>query len=173
MRSNTGGQMKSFPELKSVADLVDAVTACLHIASPQHTAINYLQNYYQTFVINRPAALYAPIPKKLDELNAYKEADLLQAYPINHPRDWLVASHVSHLLSFRVAQDQNLPNFALSAAKIASLNGQTKLAAAAAQLYADLADLKGIFQQHSKELDDQVKPYDVMNPDATAVSILL
>jgi hypothetical protein len=173
MRSNSGGQMKSFPDLKTVADLVDAVTACIHIASPQHTAINYLQNYYQTFIINRPAALYASVPKTLEELDAYQEADLLKSYPINHPREWLLASHVSHLLSFRVAQDQNLPNFALSAAKIANLNGQTKLATAAAQLYADLADLKIVFQQHSNELDDRVKPYNVMDPDATAVSILL
>lgn len=43
LRSDDGGQLKSFPDLKTVADLVDAITMCIHIASPQHNAVNYLQ----------------------------------------------------------------------------------------------------------------------------------
>ena len=173
IRSDVGGQMKSFPEIKTVSGLVDAVTMCIHIASPQHTAINYLQSYYQVFVPNKPPALFAPLPKSLDELNAYKEQDLLNAYPIKHAREWLLASHVPHLLSYRVAEDQNLINFALSTAKIATLNNQTQLATAGAQLYADLMQLVGVFKKHSSEMDDQTKSYDVMDPKIPAVSILL
>jgi len=173
MRSDEGGQLKSFPEIKTIADLVDAVTMCIHIASPQHTAINYLQSYYQAFVPNKPSALFAPLPKSLDELKAYKEQNLVGAYPIKHAREWLLGSHVPHLLSYRVAEDQNLLNFALSAAKLATLNKQDQLAAAAAQLYADLMQLVDVFKKNSKDLDDQKKSYDVMDPKVTAVSILL
>lgn len=68
MRGDEGGQVKSFPEIKTVAGLVDAITMCIHIASPQHTAINYLQSYYMAFVPNKPSAMYAPLPKSLEEL---------------------------------------------------------------------------------------------------------
>ncbi|KIY02439.1 uncharacterized protein Z520_02578 [Fonsecaea multimorphosa CBS 102226] len=173
MQSDDGGQMKSFPVIKTFEDLVDAVTMCIHIASPQHTAINYLQAYYQTFVISKPSALFSPLPKSLDDLKAYEEEDMVAAYPIKHAREWLLASHIPWLLSYRVAEEQNLLNFALSTAKLASLNNQTQLAAAAAQLYADLMEMAEVFKKNSKDMDDQTKPYDVMDPEATAVSILL
>ncbi|KIW85085.1 hypothetical protein Z517_00473 [Fonsecaea pedrosoi CBS 271.37] len=173
MQDDNGGQMKSFPEIKTFEDLVDAVTMCIHIASPQHTAINYLQSYYQSFVISKPSALFSPLPKSLDDLKTYEEEDLLAAYPIKHAREWLLASHVPYLLSYRVAEEQNMLNFALSTAKLASLNNQTQLAAAAAQLYADLMQLAEVFKINSKDMDDKTKSYDVMDPSATAVSILL
>lgn len=125
------------------------------------------------FVINKPSALYAPLPTSLDQLKAYKEEDLVAAYPIQHPREWLLASHVPHLLSYRVPEDQNLLNFALSTAKLATQNKEDQLAAAAAQLYADLVSLGQVFKKNSQEMDDQAKPYDVMDPQATGVSILL
>lgn len=173
MRSADGGQMKSFPTITTVDALVDAVTMCIHIASPQHTAVNYLQSYYQTFVINKPSALFAPLPKTIEQLAAYKEEDLVASFPVNRPREWLLASHIPYLLSYRVAEDQNLLNFALSASKLASLNSQGSLAAAAAQLYADLLDVVEVFKRNSLDMDDQTKPYTVMDPDKTAVSILL
>jgi hypothetical protein len=175
MRSDDGGQLKSFPEIKTIDGLVDAVTMCIHIASPQHTAINYLQSYYQAFVPNKPSALFTPLPKSLDELNEYEEDDLVDAYPVKQEqaREWLLASHLPHLLSYRVAEDQNLLNFALSTSKLATLNKQDQLAAAAAQLYADLMELAAVFKKNSKDMDDQRKSYDVMDPKVTAVSILL
>ena len=173
VRSDSGGQLKSFPEIKTIAALVDAVTMCIHIASPQHTAVNYLQGYYQVFVPNKPSAIFSPLPKTLKELEGFKEADLIASYPIKHAREWLIGSHVPHLLSYRVAEDQNLLNFALSASKIATLNKQDDLAVAAAQLYADLTTLGAVFKKNSQEMDDQTKPYNVMDPTLTAVSILL
>ena len=50
---------------------------------------------------------------------------------------------------------------------------QGQLAAAAAQLYADLTQLVEVFKRNSKDMDDQTKAYDVMDPKYTAVSILL
>ncbi|KAF8867753.1 lipoxygenase, partial [Gymnopilus junonius] len=49
-RSNSGGQLFNFPDIKTLDELIDFVTMGIHIASPQHTAVNYLQQYYQTFV---------------------------------------------------------------------------------------------------------------------------
>jgi hypothetical protein len=173
MRSDQGGQLKSFPKINTVADLVDTVTMCIHIASPQHTAINYLQHYYQSFVPNKPPALFAPMATWDMFLAGITEADLVNAYPVKHAREWLLASHVPHLLSYRVAENENLPNFALSTAKLAMMNKKDQLAAAASQLYTDLTDLAKVFEKHSKATDDQTKPYDVMDPNFTAVSILL
>ena len=39
-----GANIASFPTLHTLNDLIDCVTICIHIASPQHTAVNYLQN---------------------------------------------------------------------------------------------------------------------------------
>ena len=36
-----------------------------------------------------------------------------------------------------------------------------------------LAELQVLFEQHSKEMDDQTLPYNVLDPEATAVSILI
>lgn len=61
MRDPLGGAMDKFPEIKTIDELVDMVTMAIHIASPQHTAINYLQDYYQAFVPNKATCLCAPL----------------------------------------------------------------------------------------------------------------
>lgn len=38
------GQITGFPAIKTREELFDACTMAIHIASPQHTAVNYLQN---------------------------------------------------------------------------------------------------------------------------------
>ena len=109
-----GAKIKNFPSIKTRDELVDAVTMSIHIASPQHTAINYTQEYYQTFVINKPPSLYTPPPENLADLEKYKEKDLMSALPVNMPREWLLAAHIPHLLNMTVASDQNLINYAKS-----------------------------------------------------------
>lgn len=173
MRSETGGNMKSFPFINTIKDLVDAITMCIHIASPQHTAVNYLQEYYQSFVINRPASLFAPPPKTLAELLRYKEDDVLRALPVNRPREWLLSSHLPHLLSFRVAEDQNLINYAASLWNLYKKKDTPAITAAASKLYEDLKVLKELFKKTSDEMDDKTVAYDVLDPNATAVSILI
>lgn len=86
MRDPLGGAMEKFPEIKTVDDLIDMVVMAIHIASPQHTAVNYLQDYYQAFIPNKPGCLCAPLPTSLEALNAYKEADMIRALLANHPR---------------------------------------------------------------------------------------
>jgi hypothetical protein len=173
MSGASEGQMSSFPIITTIDGLTDAVTMCIHIASPQHTAVNYLQDYYQSFVINKPPALFSPLPTSLAALQAYQEPDLVQALPVNNLREWLLASHLPHLLSFRVAEDQNLVNYAVSVAQLAEQKGETEIAAAAKKLFSDLMQLTAVFERNSKEMDDQTFPYEVMDPKVTASSILI
>lgn len=91
---------------------------CIHIASPQHTAVNYLQNFYQSFVIAKPPALHAPLPTTLQSLQAYNEQDFVKALSIGHQRDWLLSAQIPWSLSFRVADENNLVTYAASISNI-------------------------------------------------------
>ncbi|KAF2094797.1 Lipoxygenase [Rhizodiscina lignyota] len=184
LRSDNGGQLKSFPDIKTLNELVDTVTMCIHIASPQHTAINYLQEYYQSFVINKPPSLSCPPPQSIDELKKYTEKDLMAALPINRPTEWLLASHIPYLLSYRVAENQNLVTYAISQYHLADENGEDGIKEASRKLVMDLRSLgdakdekgnrvKGIFSKISDEMDEGFVEYKVMEPIATAVSILI
>lgn len=176
MRSSSGGNLASFPVIHTFKELVDAVTMCIHIASPQHTAVNYLQNYYQSFVINRPPALCSAPPTTLDALLAYDEPALMRALPVNRPREWLLASHLPHLLSFRVADDQNLINYAASLWNLYKAKtgpGDIPVKKAAGLFYEQLVALRVQFQEVSDGMDKGTIPYMVLDPDATAVSILI
>ncbi len=176
IQSPTGGQIPTFPAIKTIAALVDAITMCIHIASPQHTAVNYLQNYYQAFVINKPAALCSPMPTTLGALQAYKEQDLVKALPINRQREWLLSAHIPHLLSFRVANENNLINYALSLWNLymkKTGKGEPEVKAAAAKFYSDLRNLIGVFDENSKGMTEGTIPYNVMDPNSTAISILI
>lgn len=176
VRSPTGAQIPTFPEIKTIAALVDAITMCIHIASPQHTAVNYLQNYYQAFVINKPAALYVPMPTSLEALQAYKESDLVKALPINRQREWLLSAHIPHLLSYRVADEYNIINYAHSLWCVYNKKkgpGEPAVKAAAEKLYKDLKEMTAIFDQNSKDMTEGSIPYNVLDPGSTAVSILI
>jgi hypothetical protein len=76
-------------------------------------------------------------------------------------------------LSSKVDEDQTLVNFALSRAKVAGLNAQTEIANAATILYSKLLELVDVFERNSKDMDDQTFPYNVLNPNSTAASILI
>lgn len=189
MRSKDGGQLESWPEIKTVDQLVDCVTMCIYIASPLHTAVNYLQEYYQSYVVNRAPAVCAPLPTSLQQLKGFQEADLMASLPINRPKEWLLASHLVHLLNFRVAEDQNLLNYAVSlyhitAPESAGGSGEANLRAAAKSLVDDLTTLgdtkdglgnviPGVLSKISDSLDAQEMPYRVLQPIDTAVSILI
>ena len=56
MRASNGARMKYFPDIRNLKELTEVLTMCIHIASPQHTAVNYLQEYYQIFVPNKPSS---------------------------------------------------------------------------------------------------------------------
>ncbi|CAA7267408.1 unnamed protein product [Cyclocybe aegerita] len=171
IRSQTGGQLFSFPDIETLDDLIDFVTMCIHVASPQHTAVNYLQQYYQTFIPNKPAALYTPLPKSLSQLQNFGEKEILAALPINRPRDWLVMAQVPYLLSFEVPDDSNILHYAVTTCQ--STSSPAIIRDAARVLRDDLEDFISTVVQNSEGLDDQQTPYLVLDPSKTAISILI
>lgn len=172
-----GANIKSFPTLSTVKELVDCVTMCIHIASPQHTAVNYLQTYYQSFVVNKPPCLYAPLPTSLEQLLGYTESDLVAALPMNHPQDWLLSSHIPYLLSFKPGDKESLIMYAASKYHVYKLKSgadEKATAAAAARFYMALADSEKEFKRYGKETDDsKTILYEVLSPAWNAVSILI
>jgi len=171
VRSHGQGQLASFPDIKTLDELIDFVTMCIHIASPQHTAVNYLQQYYQTFVPNKPSALYTRLPQSLAELQSFGEKDILSALPVHEPRDWLLMAQVPYLLSFEVPDDSNILHYATT---ISDSSSTPKLIRdAAVVLKDDLEEFVGTVAMYSQELDDQQTPYLVLDPSKTAISILI
>lgn len=168
--------MPSFPTIPTIPALIDAITMCIHIASPQHTAVNYLQNYYQAFVINKPPSLLSPPPPTLSALQSYTEQDLIKALPIGHQRLWLLSAHIPHLLSFKVADENNLINYALSLWNLYKKKmgpREQEVKAAAEKFYEDLRHLIGVFERNSQGMTKGSILYNVMDPGSTAVSILI
>ena len=171
VRSGSGGQQPSFPEIKTLDGLIDFATMCIHVASPQHTAVNYLQQYYQTFVPNKPSALCARLPQSLTELQAYGEQDVLLALPVRRQRDWLIMAQVPYLLSFEMLDDQTILHYATTTCNASST--PEIIRDAAKILKEDLEAFQYTVSRYSQELDDQKTPYLVLDPSKTAISILI
>lgn len=175
-----GASIKNFPVIKTRKQLVDAVVMCIHIASPQHTAVNYLQEYYQTFVLNKPSALYTAPVQSLSELNAMNEKKLMEALPINKHREWLLASHIPHLLNMTVAAEQNLVNYARSVYEsVRSTDGRpvdpqtARIREVANEFWTALRGFSKVVDKFANEMDANLPRYQVLQPDVTAVSILI
>jgi len=158
---------------------------CIHIASPQHTAINYLQNYYYSYVPSKPPALCTPLPSTLKDLQAITEKDLTAALPIGPAegrwKDWLLAAQLPELLSFQVEEKYNLLTYAHTLYKFNCKRtseeneafGADTLMEAGAELYGRLIALQAIFDANSAFQAPGSVEYKVMSPQTTAVSILL
>ncbi|KAM7202572.1 putative lipoxygenase [Naviculisporaceae sp. PSN 640] len=172
----SGGHMPSFPEIKTLDSLVDAVTMCIFIASPFHSAVNYLQNFYQAFVVAKPPALCKSPPTALEALRKFKEPDLVTALPINRQREWLLAAQIPWLLSFKVEDDRSLLNYAASqwyVYKYKTSPAEVKVRDVSQRLYTDLQELQKAFYYNSVAMDKGSVPYMVCDPGLTAVSILI
>ncbi|KAM0524567.1 hypothetical protein ACHAPE_000665 [Trichoderma viride] len=173
----TNGRIKSFPDIKTLDALTDALTMCIHIAAPFHTAVNYLQNFYQAFVPAKPPAVCQKLPASLEELKSYTEPELINALPIGRERQWLLAVQVPWLLSFKVADERSLIKFAYSQSRNYR-SGFGKKARAirtiSGQLHDDLNKKLGPeFVRTSQGMDKGSIPYMVLDPNVTAVSILI
>ncbi|RGP71326.1 lipoxygenase 1 [Fusarium sporotrichioides] len=181
----TNGQIPSFPTITTVEELIDAVTMCIHTASPQHTAVNYLQDYYYSFVPSKPPALCTPLPKDLQTLQSYTEKDLTAALPIGTDdmkwKDWLLAAQLPELLSYKVQQDYNLITYAKSlynVNKSRTITENTKfnckaIKKAAADFYSHLKSAGVEFEKYSKGQTEGTVEYPVLQPETTAISILI
>lgn len=172
-----GAGVLNFPTITTFAGLVDCVTMCIHLASPQHTAVNYLQNYYQSFVVNRPPCLYRPIPESREELDAFKEANLVDALPMNHPREWLLASHIPYLLSAKPGDKESLIIYSASKYHLYKAKtgpGEQQIKEAAARFYEALAKSEEEFRKYGDDTwDSDDIHYNVLSPSWNAVSIVI
>ncbi|KIX93101.1 uncharacterized protein Z520_11158 [Fonsecaea multimorphosa CBS 102226] len=181
----TRGQINNFPTITTVDQLIDAVTMCIHIASPQHTAVNYLQDFYYSFVPSKPPALCTPLPQDLKTLKTYTEKELTAALPISTDgpkwKDWLLAAQLPELLSFKVESRDNLITYAKSLYNVNK--GRTVLenkkfdavaiAKAAADFYSDLKNCGLAFEYVPANQTEGTVEYKVLQPDLTAVSTLI
>ncbi|KAF5658675.1 lipoxygenase 1 [Fusarium heterosporum] len=172
----TAGWIKTFPSIKTLDELCDALTMSIHIAAPFHSAVNYLQNFYQAFVLSKPPSLCSPLPRTLSDLKSYNEKRLLDALPVGRQRQWLLAVQVPWLLSFKVPSDRSLITFAQSQWR-AHMNGTTaedeEIRNISELFYLDLKKLEVEFLVTSKGMDEGSIPYMVLDPANTAVSILI
>lgn len=183
---HTKGQIATFPTITTRDQLFDAVTMCIHIASPQHTAVNYLQDYYYAFVAARPPAMCTPLPQDLKTLQGYKEKDLTSALPIGDDgpkwKDWLLAAQLPKLLSFKVDSRYNLVTYAKSLYNVNKDRTMSEkkefpysedIKKAAELFYNHLKVLKTVFEETSKNQTEGTIEYNVLQPEFTAVSILI
>jgi hypothetical protein len=176
VEARTSGRIKNFPDIRTFDQLCDAATMSIHIAAPFHNAVNYLQNFYQAFVIAKPPALVAPMPSTLAELREYTQADLTAALPIGRQREWLLAAQIPWLLSFKVASDRSLLSFAQSQWQARSCEDDPeakRIREISEQFYDDLKALAVEFARTSNEMSEGSIPYIVLDPSDTAVSILI
>ncbi|KAF3170559.1 hypothetical protein TWF225_004204 [Orbilia oligospora] len=190
MQSDHGAQQKHFPDIKSRESLINVVTMCIHIASPQHTAVNYMQEYYQTFVPNKPPSFFKPIPKTTDELKDVKEDFIISSLPFVPPsfnllkplkntvgvgNVWLLAAHLPHLLSEEVHAPLDMSSYSDQAVDIERRSGTPGSIKAAEEFRTRIKGLTKVFDAHSGKMTVKVTPsgYSVMNPEKMAVSILI
>ncbi|KAF9694029.1 hypothetical protein EKO04_007817 [Ascochyta lentis] len=181
----TAGQLPSFPTITTVSQLVDAVTMCIHTASPQHSAVNYLQDYYYSFVPSKPPALCAPLPADLATLQSYTESHLTAALPIGPDspkwKDWLLAAQLPELLSYKVDNRYTLLAYAKSLYNVNKSRssaeegewGSLTVKKAAALFYSRLRELDEVFKVVSQRQTEGSVEYEVLRPGVTAVSILI
>ena len=181
----THGQIPSFPTIATVDQLIDAITMYIHTASPQHTAVNYLQKYYYGFVPSKPPALCTPLPPDLATLQTYTEKELTAALPIGTDgpkwKGWLLAAQLPELLSFKVDTRYNLITYAKSLYNVNKNRtvlenkkfDAVAIKKAAADLYSDLKNCGLAFEYVSARQTEGTVEYKVLQPDLTAVSILI
>ena len=179
------GQITTFPSNTTVDQLIDAVTMCIHTASPQHTAVNYLQDYYYSFVPSKPPALCTPLPADLPTRHTYTEKEFTAALPIGTEapkwKDWLLAAQLPELLSYKVENRYNLMTYAnslycVNETRATYENEHSDALAvknAAARFRSQLIDCDRIFKRISANQTVGTIKYNVLRPNLTAVSILI
>jgi hypothetical protein len=131
-----------------------------------------LQHYYQVWVPNKPASLYRPLPKTLDELLQYTEEHITDSLPgAAHLNDWQMMALLPYMLSEEVSGDQTFLKYAENLA-----GGRVEgLQYAGGELHRDLKHLQTVFDAHSRQLNEHHPDtrYTVMDPAFTANSILI
>lgn len=81
LAAQDGGKVKGMPQrIDTVAQLIEIVTTIIFICGPQHSAVNYAQYEYMTFVANMPLAAYRDIPTPEETITEEQILKLLPPY---------------------------------------------------------------------------------------------
>jgi arachidonate 15-lipoxygenase len=79
LASEKGGRVKGMPDrIDNVQQLIEIVTNVIFTCGPQHSAVNYPQDYYMSFAANMPLAAYRDIPAAEEVIT---EAYILKMLP--------------------------------------------------------------------------------------------
>ncbi|MGL5065393.1 MAG: lipoxygenase family protein [Microcoleus sp.] len=79
LASETGGRVKGMPaKIDTVQQLIEIVTTVIFTCGPQHSAVNYPQDYYMSFAANMPFTAYRDIPGAEEVIT---EAQILKLLP--------------------------------------------------------------------------------------------
>jgi arachidonate 15-lipoxygenase len=77
VRAHDGGRVATFPELRSIETLSDALAAIMFAASAQHAAGNFPQAAVTAYTPLAPGAGYAPVEKAIAATNEAQWLDML------------------------------------------------------------------------------------------------
>jgi len=157
------GRMKNFPPSFTVRTaLVEALTMIIFTASAQHTAVNYLQEHYLTFMPNSPGALLCGPPPN----SAFATTNFEQLIVDSLPDSNLERTQATllRILSQQAPSEDTLGNFKPS-------GNCRALHLHAAELLEQLRPLsKSIAERHASLKDDDYK-YPVLSPHTCALSV--
>ncbi|KAJ6100374.1 hypothetical protein N7499_000004 [Penicillium canescens] len=146
-RSPKGADLPSFPTISTLNDLADCVT--MFICGQQ------------------TPCLYTEPPASLQDLLGYNEQQFVKALPMNHPREWLLSSHIPYLLGIKPGDKESLIDYAASKYHVhinkTSENDQA-IAQATRKFYIALADSEEVFRGYGQATDDWgTIPYEVFS----------
>src|SRR5262249_10515880 len=82
-RAQDGGRVTTFPELRSIEALVDALAAIMLAASAQHAAGNFPQAEVTAFPPLAPGAGYTPVEKAIASADEAQWLDMLPPLDIS------------------------------------------------------------------------------------------
>ncbi len=98
-KADIPGFPKSFP---TRALLVDTLQALIWAVSAQHSAVNFSQYHFLSYVPNRPDSLFAAMPEGMDEIDPKVIADALPGPKVSHFQisfAWLLGLPSDHPLT--------------------------------------------------------------------------
>ena len=126
--------------------------------------------------MTEPPCLYTLPPAICEELFGYTEAKLVKALPMSHPHEWLLASHIPYLLTFKPGDKESLiyaaSNYQVYEGKHS--DREQAIINAAAKFYGALVASELEFRRYGKDTDDSsVITYEVLSPSWNAVLILI
>jgi arachidonate 15-lipoxygenase len=89
-----GGKVKGMPSsFSNVEELIEIITTIIFICGPQHSAVNYAQYKYMSFVANMPLAAYRDIPKQ--SYNSSEQPSILEPTVVETTKNETIGEEIT------------------------------------------------------------------------------